>query len=271
MDGKNNLTCNASSVTRRYMYNKLFTKILDSSIWLEPLATRVVWLTFIAAMDEDGFVAFASPANAARRANVTLPEADEAIKVLEGPDSNSSDSANDGRRIERVPGGWVVLNAGKYRELVTREVAKQKTRERVAKFRAKSQCNADVTPCNASVTPSETYTETGSEKEKTGGKPPEPPASSRFVKPSMDQLKLAMSKAGLPDSEAEKFWNYYESNGWRVGRNPMRSWQHTVGTWKSRYEERRNAGPSGNPNLDRNKGTLNEGMSAQYRGVGRVV
>lgn len=31
--------------------------------------------------------------------------------------------------------------------------------------------------------------------------------------------------------EAEKFFNYYESNGWRVGKNPMKSWQHAVNNW----------------------------------------
>ena len=30
------------------MYNKLFTKILDSTIWLEDDATRLVWITFLA-------------------------------------------------------------------------------------------------------------------------------------------------------------------------------------------------------------------------------
>ena len=31
--------------------------------------------------------------------------------------------------------------------------------------------------------------------------------------------------------EAEKFVNYYTSNGWRVGKNPMKSWQHAVNNW----------------------------------------
>jgi len=31
--------------------------------------------------------------------------------------------------------------------------------------------------------------------------------------------------------EAEKFVNYYESNGWKVGKNPMRSWTHAVNNW----------------------------------------
>ena len=31
--------------------------------------------------------------------------------------------------------------------------------------------------------------------------------------------------------EAEKFVNYYTSNGWKVGKNPMRSWTHAVNNW----------------------------------------
>jgi hypothetical protein len=31
--------------------------------------------------------------------------------------------------------------------------------------------------------------------------------------------------------EAEKFVNYYTSNGWRVGKNPMKSWTHAANTW----------------------------------------
>jgi hypothetical protein len=151
------------------MYNKIFTKILDSSIWLETDATRIIWLTLIAAMDEDGFVQFACVENLAHRARVELKAAELAIKVLEGPDKNSFDPENEGRRIERVPGGWLVLNAIKYRNIVTRQVGMQRTRERVAKYRAKRKGdggkdrvtvgNGDVTPSNVSVTPSEAVSE----------------------------------------------------------------------------------------------------------------
>ena len=135
------------------MYNKLFTKILDSSIWLEPSPTRIVWLTMIAAMDENGFVQFASIANLAHRAIVPLNEAKEAVKCLESPDDDSSDKEYDGRRIERVDGGWMVLNAEKYRELVTRVIIKEQTRARVAKFRERKR-NAEVTQDNEKLTPS---------------------------------------------------------------------------------------------------------------------
>ena len=145
------------------MYNKLFTKILDSSIWLESDHTRIVWLTLIAAMDETGFAQFASVANLAHRAIVPVSAAEESVKRLEGPDANSSDTDHEGRRIERVPGGWMVLNAHKYRELVTRAVSQERTRARVAKHRAKMKgSNADVTAANGSVTPSEAKTDTES-------------------------------------------------------------------------------------------------------------
>jgi hypothetical protein len=147
------------------MYNKLFTKILDSSIWLEPTPTRIVWVTFLAAMDEHGFVSFASPGNVAQRAVVTLDEARAAIACLESADPDSSDSAHEGRRIERVPGGWVILNAEKYRALSTRATQMEHNRERVRRYREKIAAegsHAAVTPAtlgNASVTQSEAYTE----------------------------------------------------------------------------------------------------------------
>jgi hypothetical protein len=143
------------------MYNKIFTKILDSSIWLEPDATRIVWLTCLAAMDEAGFAQFAGIPNLAHRANVSLEAASEAVKCLESEDLNSSDPDNEGRRIERVPGGWMVLNAGKYRSLVTRIAAKEQNRIRVARHREMSRIGNGVSRIgNGSVMPSEADTDT---------------------------------------------------------------------------------------------------------------
>jgi hypothetical protein len=142
------------------MYTKLFAKILDSSIWLEPHPTRIVWITILAAMDEDGFCQFASVPNLAHRALVTLQEAEEAVRVLESADENSADPDHQGIRIERVPGGWMVLNAKKYQDIVKREHMKVQTRERVRRFRSKSECNGDVTQANENVTPLDTDTDT---------------------------------------------------------------------------------------------------------------
>jgi hypothetical protein len=123
------------------MYNKLFTSILDSSVWLTEPTTKVVWVTLIAAMDEDGFAHFSAPQNLANRAVLSLTDTEAAIKILESPDPNSADPEHGGRRIERVPGGWIVLNAKKYHDIATRVIAREKVRERVARHRKKAACN----------------------------------------------------------------------------------------------------------------------------------
>jgi hypothetical protein len=73
------------------MYNKLFTSILDSSIWVEEPATKIVWITLIAAMDEDGFAHFSTLRNLANRAVLSVEQTEAAVKILESPDTNSAD------------------------------------------------------------------------------------------------------------------------------------------------------------------------------------
>ena len=121
------------------MFNKLFTKILDSSIWLEPNATRIVWITLLAAMDETGYAHFSAIENLANRARVTNEEAEVAVRCFLAPDPNSGDPQFKGRRVERVPGGFQILNASKYRSIMNREIQREKTRQRVADWRAKKK------------------------------------------------------------------------------------------------------------------------------------
>lgn len=166
------MACNVTQICySNKVYNKLFTKILDSSVWLEADATRLVWITFIAIMDEDGFVALSAVGNVAARARVSTEDAEAAIKVLEAPDASDPAQDHEGRRIERVPYGWMVLNSKKYRDIIKRETAKMETRVRVAKFREKkkgvthvTESNALVTPRNEKVTLSEALSETSTEK-----------------------------------------------------------------------------------------------------------
>jgi len=67
-----------------------------------------------------------------------------------------------------------------------------------------------------------------------------PRQTKRFLKPTIEELKLAVAKAGMPEIEATKFFNHHESKGWMIGKSPMRSWTAAMGTWKLNYDERRN-------------------------------
>jgi len=194
------------------MYNKLFTKILDSSIWLAPDPHRLVWITLIAAMDEEGNAMFASAGNLAARARVTREQAEAAVVAFEAPDPDSGDPDNEGRRIERFPGGWHVLNAAKYRALVTKAIIQEQTRARVAKFRAKAAGvalgDAPVTHeqrnGNAPVTPSVSIAVAEATSEAIpGGAPPDPPA------PAALSGKPARKRAGKPAAPTGDVWAAY--------------------------------------------------------------
>lgn len=58
----------------------------------------------------------------------------------------------------------------------------------------------------------------------------QPQKSSGFKKPSIEEVKAHFGGKGFP-AEADKFFDYYEANGWKVGRNPMKNWQSAVANW----------------------------------------
>lgn len=63
------------------------------------------------------------------------------------------------------------------------------------------------------------------------------PPRVRFQKPTVEELTAEAIKIGLPLPEVDKFFNYYESNGWKVGKNSMKSWPATMKGWLSRIGE----------------------------------
>lgn len=51
-----------------------------------------------------------------------------------------------------------------------------------------------------------------------------------FHPPTIDEVKRYCFEKGY-GIDAEKFVSYYESNGWRVGKNPMKDWKAACRTW----------------------------------------
>ena len=58
----------------------------------------------------------------------------------------------------------------------------------------------------------------------------------KFVKPTLEEVRdyLAQRRSSV---SAEAFYAYYESNGWKVGRNPMKNWKQAIITWEVRDRE----------------------------------
>lgn len=59
------------------------------------------------------------------------------------------------------------------------------------------------------------------------------PQKGRFNKPSVGEVREYLQSKGWDDF-ADEFIAHYESNGWKVGRNPMNNWKAACSTWNQR-------------------------------------
>lgn len=209
-------------------YTKLFSDIVDSSIWDENADTRVVWVTLLALANADGLVR-GSVGWLAGKARVSVKACETALRLFESPDPKSRTPDNDGRRIETLEDGWLILNYLIFRDRLSTNPIAVKTRERVRKHRERYIALRNVT----SVTRDHSASASASESVPVRTKPekikkPVPV----FKKPDQAMLEGYATKILLPVTEINKFYDYYEANGWKVGRNPMKDWQAAMRNWK---------------------------------------
>lgn len=66
---------------------------------------------------------------------------------------------------------------------------------------------------------------------------PSPRASKRFSPPGLEEIEAYFAEKGGTAAQAERFRDFYESNGWKVGKNPMKNWKAAASGWISRDRE----------------------------------
>lgn len=100
------------------------------------------------------------------------------------------------------------------------------------------QCNTEETLCNVTgnVEKSRGEKSRGDKRESIDTQPDKPadynpPKAKRFVKPTLEEVR-AYCQSRQNGVDAERFYDYYESNGWRVGKSPMKDWKAAVRTWE---------------------------------------
>lgn len=59
---------------------------------------------------------------------------------------------------------------------------------------------------------------------------------SRFVKPTIEQIAKYIEEKKM-HFDAERFFDYYESTGWMVGRNHMKDWKAACRTWEHKRKQ----------------------------------
>lgn len=105
-------------------------------------------------------------------------------------------------------------------------------RTRHYRDRVKRHRDVTVTECDATAVTDQnrdrTDTDTDTEQKKSARKrAPRPP----FVQPSLDEVR-SYCRERNKGVDPERWLAHYESNGWKVGRNPMKDWRAAVRTWE---------------------------------------
>lgn len=119
-------------------FTKLFSSITESTIWCEPDSTRVVWITMLAMADRKGRV-WGSIPGLANRARVSIENCERALATFKAPDRYSRTPDNEGRRIDDIEGGWVLLNYEKHRAVQDDETILESKRRYAARRRAEEK------------------------------------------------------------------------------------------------------------------------------------
>ena len=208
-------------------FTKLFSSILDSTIWQEPKETKIVWITMLAMSDRNGEV-HASIPGLANRAHVTIEECESALDCLKSPDNYSRTKDHEGRRIEEMDGGWRLLNHAKYRALLSAEERREYNRRKQAEYRQKTR--KPVNDMSMTVNHNkQCQHSTEAEAEAEAYIPPKSPCT-------LAQAKSQAAMARMTEAEAEYWWHTRNSAGWTKGTanggTPRRitAWQSDMAT-----------------------------------------
>lgn len=134
-------------------FTKLFHSITTSTVWMQPDNVRLIWITMLALADKDGIVRASVP-GLAHVARVELAATEAALEILGAPDPYSRTPENDGRRIEPVDGGWLIINHAKYRNCRDNDDRREyeRTRKREQRDRLKREQEGSPGPSGTSPT-----------------------------------------------------------------------------------------------------------------------
>lgn len=119
---------------------KAHCELVTSSVWEGPYHQRIAWMALMVTSKTNG-ISPITEASLYRVANITKEEADDAILAFTSPDPKSRTPDNEGRRIERVSGGFRILNYFQYRDIRTPEQKNAYMRDYMKKYRKQKKDN----------------------------------------------------------------------------------------------------------------------------------
>ena len=190
---------------------KLDCKMPNKSIWREDSDTRIVWITLLLMADQFGIVE-SSIMGISDTAKVSIELTKSALVKFELPDEYSTNPANEGRRIERIKEGYRILNYEEYRQRDFTNATRQK------RYREKHSNGHNALRNAPYASASDKNTNTLSSKR------------GRNIPPKIEEIREYISQNRY-SVDPEKWFNFYESKGWMIGKNRMVDWKAAIRTW----------------------------------------
>ncbi len=190
--------------------------ITDPKFSRMPGGQRHLWTVLLCLADDDGRVAMADgvPYESAELAVIAGIEPGDAVDAL---------CWYTRLKMIRVNKSGIVINNWNKRQFKS-----DNSTERVRKHREKRDGNV-------SVAPPDTDTDTEQTQKKH--------TPSKFTPPAVDDVRTYATERHYT-FDPEAFVAHYTANGWRVGRNPMKSWQAACVTWQKREPPSKQPAPT---------------------------
>ena len=221
---------------------RMFAKtIIDSDTFLDmPLSTQALYFHLSMRADDDGFIK--NP----KRIQRMISCGDDDLKLLVAKNF-----------IIPFESGVVVIKHWKIHNFIRTDRYKETVHQcekRMLKTEKNKEYALGIPNGNQVTYQMETQVRLGKvsidkakekeidkEKENPGDKSPE--KRKRFSPPTLEEVKAyCLERKNRVD--AERFIDYYTSNGWQVGKNKMRDWKAAVRTWeRSSFSNRREPKP----------------------------
>lgn len=84
-----------------------------------------------------------------------------------------------------------------------------------------------------------------------------------FRKPTLEEVR-AYADERCSGVDAEQFFSYYEANGWKVGKNPMKDWRAAFRYWEKNERERQAAPKRKESTFEKNLRTIDRMFGTDY-------
>jgi hypothetical protein len=197
---------------------RMFTqKIVDSDAFLDmPLSTQALYFHLNMRADDDGFI------NNPKKIQRMVGASDDDCKLLLMK-----------RFIIAFESGVVVIKHWKIHNYIQKDRYKptvyqeEKSLLTEKKNKVYTECIQDVPTLPTQYRDSEEIESEEEENSVSRAKS----RTTRFIPPTLEEVRSYCAER-KNNVDAQRFVDYYTSNGWLVGKNKMKDWRAAVRTWE---------------------------------------